>query len=59
MSYIQYYVSSFIDLIELRWHNAVVVFNLNKEGNISKAIKGETVGTIIGGQRKPAAAEIK
>ncbi|KAL2940023.1 Uridylate kinase [Bienertia sinuspersici] len=37
----------------------VVVFNLNKEGNISRAIKGETVGTIIGGQRNPAAAEIQ
>ncbi|XP_057525112.1 uridylate kinase PUMPKIN, chloroplastic [Amaranthus tricolor] len=36
----------------------VVVFNLNKEGNISRAIKGETVGTIIGGQRISTAAEI-
>ncbi|KAL4379861.1 hypothetical protein GQ457_02G009980 [Hibiscus cannabinus] len=27
----------------------VVVFNLNKPGNISKAIKGERVGTLIGG----------
>ncbi|GAV59396.1 AA_kinase domain-containing protein [Cephalotus follicularis] len=26
----------------------VVVFNLNKPGNISRAIKGETVGTLIG-----------
>ncbi|CAM8918952.1 unnamed protein product [Rhodiola kirilowii] len=29
----------------------VVVFNLNKPGNISKAILGEEVGTIIGGTR--------
>ncbi|XWS29398.1 hypothetical protein CRYUN_Cryun24cG0026200 [Craigia yunnanensis] len=27
----------------------VVVFTLNKSGNISKAIKGESVGTLIGG----------
>ncbi|KAE9584218.1 hypothetical protein Lalb_Chr00c34g0408481 [Lupinus albus] len=27
---------------------AVVVFNLNKPGNIEKAIKGERVGTLIG-----------
>lgn len=27
---------------------AVVVFNLNKTGNIAKAIKGERVGTLIG-----------
>ncbi|XP_010549166.1 PREDICTED: uncharacterized protein LOC104820422 isoform X2 [Tarenaya hassleriana] len=27
----------------------VVVFNLSKQGNISKAIKGEGVGTLIGG----------
>ncbi|KAF5745150.1 Amino acid kinase family protein [Tripterygium wilfordii] len=27
----------------------IVVFNLNKPGNISKAIKGERVGTLIGG----------
>jgi len=26
----------------------VVVFNLNKPGNIEKAIKGERVGTLIG-----------
>ena len=30
-------------------YDAVVVFNLNKPGNISKAIRGEKVGTIIGG----------
>ncbi|KAF4366328.1 hypothetical protein F8388_017482 [Cannabis sativa] len=29
----------------------VVVFNLNKPGNISKAIKGEKVGTLIGGRK--------
>ncbi|XP_021827447.1 uncharacterized protein LOC110768069 isoform X2 [Prunus avium] len=29
----------------------VVVFNLNKPGNISKAIKGEKVGTLIGATR--------
>ncbi|XP_039063137.1 uridylate kinase-like [Hibiscus syriacus] len=29
--------------------NAVVVFNLTKAGNIAKAIKGESVGTLIGG----------
>lgn len=27
---------------------AVVVFNLNTPGNISKAIKGERAGTLIG-----------
>ncbi|KAI5582712.1 hypothetical protein BDE02_07G102700 [Populus trichocarpa] len=27
----------------------VVVFNLSKPGNIAKAIKGERVGTLIGG----------
>lgn len=37
----------------------VIVFNLNQEGNISKAIKGERVGTIIGGQWNSAAAEIQ
>ncbi|KAL9230308.1 hypothetical protein vseg_005678 [Gypsophila vaccaria] len=37
----------------------VVVFNLNKEGNISRAIKGERVGTIIGGHRNSAVAEIQ
>ncbi|KAJ8446476.1 hypothetical protein Cgig2_028443 [Carnegiea gigantea] len=37
----------------------VVVFNLNQEGNISRAIKGERVGTIIGGQWNSAAAEIQ
>lgn len=36
----------------------VVVFNLNKEGNISKAIQGERVGTIIGGHRNSATAKI-
>ncbi|CAI9105823.1 OLC1v1004837C1 [Oldenlandia corymbosa var. corymbosa] len=34
----------------------VVVFNLNKPGNISKAICGENVGTIIGGKRNLSAA---
>ena len=29
-------------------YGAVVVFNLNKPGNIEKAIKGERVGTLIG-----------
>lgn len=28
---------------------AVVVFNLSEPGNIAKAIKGERVGTLIGG----------
>lgn len=39
----------------------VVVFNLNKEGNISRAIKGDRVGTIIGGHwnTSAAAAEIQ
>ncbi|KAK9742158.1 hypothetical protein RND81_03G152100 [Saponaria officinalis] len=37
----------------------VVVFNLNKEGNISRAIKGERVGTIIGGHLNSAVAEIQ
>lgn len=32
----------------------VVVFNLNKPGNISKAIRGESVGTLIGGTRDSA-----
>ncbi|PON72491.1 Uridylate kinase, bacteria [Parasponia andersonii] len=34
----------------------VVVFNLNKPGNISRAIKGEKVGTLIGGTRDSTAA---
>lgn len=29
---------------------AVVVFNLSQPGNIAKAMKGERVGTLIGGQ---------
>lgn len=29
-------------------YDAVVVFNLNKPGNISKAIRGGSVGTLIG-----------
>ncbi|XLR44025.1 hypothetical protein S83_028685 [Arachis hypogaea] len=29
-------------------YGAIVVFNLNKSGNIEKAIKGERVGTLIG-----------
>ncbi|CAA0811060.1 Amino acid kinase family protein [Striga hermonthica] len=33
----------------------VVVFNLNKAGNISKAIMGESVGTLIGGSQRSAA----
>lgn len=32
----------------------VVVFNLNKQGNISKAIRGESVGTFIGGAQRSA-----
>lgn len=32
-------------------HYTVVVFNLTKPGNISKAIVGERVGTLIGGTR--------
>ncbi|KAJ8765264.1 hypothetical protein K2173_011961 [Erythroxylum novogranatense] len=35
----------------------VVVFNLSTPGNIAKAIKGEKVGTIIGGTRDPAVAK--
>ncbi|KAL3528038.1 hypothetical protein ACH5RR_012694 [Cinchona calisaya] len=34
----------------------VVVFNLNKPGNISKAIRGESVGTLIGGTCESASA---
>ncbi|KAG8383788.1 hypothetical protein BUALT_Bualt04G0050100 [Buddleja alternifolia] len=34
----------------------VVVFNLNKVGNISKAIRGESVGTLIGGTQRSTAA---
>ncbi|KAL3829415.1 hypothetical protein ACJIZ3_018217 [Penstemon smallii] len=35
----------------------VVVFNLNKTGNIAKAIRGERVGTLIGGRmQRPAEA---
>lgn len=34
----------------------VVVFNLNKPGNISKAIRGERVGTLIGGTRSSVTA---
>ncbi|XVE83318.1 hypothetical protein DITRI_Ditri16bG0079200 [Diplodiscus trichospermus] len=34
----------------------VVVFNLTKPGNISKAIKGESVGTLIGGTSNSAVA---
>ncbi|KAL0343153.1 UNVERIFIED_CONTAM: Uridylate kinase [Sesamum angustifolium] len=33
----------------------VVVFNLNKPGNISKAIRGESVGTFIGGTERSEA----
>lgn len=36
----------------------VVVFNLNKPGNISKAIKGERVGTLIGGTWNSTAANV-
>ncbi|KAL8477085.1 hypothetical protein ACS0TY_029408 [Phlomoides rotata] len=34
----------------------VVVFNLNKPGNISRAIMGESVGTLIGGSQRSATA---
>lgn len=34
----------------------VVVFNLNKPGNIGKAIRGESVGTYIGGGNQRSAA---
>ncbi|CAA3016060.1 uridylate kinase [Olea europaea subsp. europaea] len=34
----------------------VVVFNINKPGNISKAIMGERVGTLIGGMENSAEA---
>ncbi|KAF6163641.1 hypothetical protein GIB67_036101 [Kingdonia uniflora] len=36
----------------------VVVFNLGKPGNISKAITGEAVGTLIGGKRERTEAKI-
>ncbi|MCL7029046.1 hypothetical protein MKW94_007629 [Papaver nudicaule] len=36
----------------------VVVFNLSKPGNISKAIMGERVGTLIGGTWKSAVAKV-
>ncbi|KAF8404396.1 hypothetical protein HHK36_009279 [Tetracentron sinense] len=36
----------------------VVVFNLSKPGNISKAIMGERVGTLIGGTRNSTAVRI-
>lgn len=35
----------------------VVVFNLNKTGNISKAIRGESVGTLIGGTQNAVTAK--
>ena len=38
----------------LTFLHAVVVFNLNKPDNISKAIRGESVGTLIGGTRDSA-----
>lgn len=34
----------------------VVVFDLNKAGNIAKAIKGEKVGTLIEGSRNAVTA---
>lgn len=34
----------------------VVVFNINKPGNISRAIRGERVGTLIGGTRHSTVA---
>ncbi|XP_059432263.1 uridylate kinase PUMPKIN, chloroplastic [Corylus avellana] len=34
----------------------VVVFNLSKPGNISRAIKGESIGTVIGGTRNSPVA---
>ncbi|RZC45889.1 hypothetical protein C5167_038831 [Papaver somniferum] len=36
----------------------VVVFNLSKPGNISKAIMGERVGTLIGGTWKSTVAKV-
>ncbi|KAL5703626.1 UMP kinase [Ranunculus cassubicifolius] len=36
----------------------VVVFNLNKPGNISKAIRGEKVGTLIGGTWSSTTANV-
>ena len=44
------------DFPELYSVDAVVVFNLNKPGNISRAIKGDKVGTIIGGTRNSTVA---
>lgn len=38
-------------------YDAVVVFNLNKPGNIEKAIKGERVGTLIGANWNSAVYE--
>jgi len=38
-------------------YGAVVVFNLNKPGNIEKAIKGERVGTLIGASRNSTVYE--
>ncbi|KAK4393809.1 Uridylate kinase [Sesamum angolense] len=38
-----------------REQHSVVVFNLNKPGNISKAIRGESVGTFIGGTERSEA----
>lgn len=45
----------------INWSNntlcAVVVFNLNKTGNISKAIMGESVGTLIGATQNAVTAK--
>lgn len=44
------------ELFVLTLRDTVVVFNLNKPGNISKAIRGERVGTFIGGTRNSVTA---
>lgn len=41
-------ITLFNRLLLILSSDAVVVFNLNKPGNISKAIMGEKVGTLIG-----------
>lgn len=45
-------LNAFHSVISAILYDAVVVFNLNKPGNISKAIRGENVGTLIGGTQR-------
>lgn len=51
-----HYIKMKLLIVPTKKFYVVVVFDLNKSGNIAKAIKGEKVGTLIEGSRNAVAA---